>query len=132
MQIAAQLPGVKGVLLEFAARVGSLVPERQAKRPISHLVKALFMLMRDAANLSPELHTKDGRFFRLMGASERVLIFVSEEDPHYAGQIAQAMLLTHDIVDRSRRKFPPGAKGDIAWMQWASEHGITRVKASGG
>lgn len=132
MGIHPSLPTVKDVLLEFAPRISSLVPEVEPKRPVSSMVKFLFQMMREAANLSPDLHKPEGRWPELMSASERVLLFVSEEDGHYAGQLAQAMLLTHDLVGKSRERFPPGAKGDVAWMQWAAEHGITRVKEKSG
>lgn len=129
MDVCPQLPGLKDVLLETVPKLSELVPRTKPTRPVSRMVKFLFLELREAADLSPDLHKPDGRWPRLLDASSNLLLFVSENDGHYAGQIAQAMLLAHDIVEKSRKRFPPGAEGDVAWMEWAAQHGATRVKA---
>jgi len=129
MVTLTQLPVVKTLVLSFASRVGQIVPEAQPKRPVSCYLKLMFQLLKEAAGMSPGLHPEDGRWKKTLVSAERLLIYVSEEDAHYAGQLAQTMLLTHDIVEKSRKRFEPGARGDVAWMEWACGHGTTGARS---
>jgi len=115
--------------VNHAARVlGKLVPRVVPARPVSSLTKDLFDLLREAVAMHPDRFYRDQNFPRILDAAERTLVYVAELDGHYAGQLAQAFLLIHDLVAESRRRFPPDSRGDVAWLMWASRHGIAKVK----
>jgi hypothetical protein len=101
-----------------------MVPQKEARLPVSRLAEQLCSLLLRASRLAPKEFYADANYPRLVQVVGKVLVFVAEEDGHYAGQLAQAMLLVHDLVEETRREFPPGREGDIAWMHWASGHPI--------
>jgi len=119
---AAKLALVKGLINRFVPVLLKAVPKVDPQRPVSELTQRLFSMMREAMALNPERFYADGNWPRLLDAAERSLIFIADYSPHYAGQLAQAMLLIHDLVDESRVGFPVGARGDIDWLQWAAQH----------
>jgi hypothetical protein len=124
----AKLAVVKALVNNAAAMLVKAVPGTGAQRPVSRLTRRLFQMLRDAAGLAPGRFYQDKNWPRLLEALEKTLVFISEEDGHYAGQLAQAMLLIHDLVEETRRDFPRTAEGDVAWLQWASRHEVTKFK----
>jgi hypothetical protein len=78
------------------------------------------------------MHPKDfyepENFPQLLQALKQALVFIAEEDGHYAGWLAETMLLVHDLVAESRAQFPPGQEGDVAWIHWASGQPILDFK----
>jgi len=78
--------------------------------------------------MHPGRFYEDANFPRILQAAEKTLVFLAEEDGHYAGWLAMTMLLVHDIVEVTRVQFPPGQVGDVAWIAWACQHGIRDVK----
>ena len=125
---AARLALVKRAINSYVPGIINMVPRPAAKRPVSQLTRRLFGLLREAVKLHPARFYADENFPRLLDALERLLVFIAEEDAHYAGWLAEAMLLLHDLVEEERMNFPPGETGDIAFYRWASQHGIRRVK----
>jgi hypothetical protein len=94
------------------------------------LTAELFKMLREALALHPSRFYQDRNFPDLLDVVERFLVYVAEEDGHYAGWLAEAMLLVHDLVEESRRRFPAGADGDLAWLEWMSRHPIAKHKAA--
>ena len=124
---AAKLVVVKKLINRVARAALKVTPGVTPKRPVSKLVIRLFEYLREALKLHPERFYADQNFPRILEATERLLVFVAEEDGHYAGWLAEAMLLLHDIVEEERLRFPEGEAGDIAFYRWAAEHGIRKV-----
>ena len=122
------LPFIKHAVNAWAKSAVKVVPRITAKRPVGSLVKQLFGLLKKSAGMHPREYYEDRNYPRLLEALEKTLVFISEEDDHYAGHLAQAMLLVHYLVAYTRRKFPAGREGDVAWIRWASGAQITRVK----
>jgi len=125
---AAKLVLVKGLINRFVPVLLRAVPSVDPERPVSQLTRRLFGMMREAMALNPERFYEDGNWPRVLDAAERSLIFIADYSPHYAGQLAQAMLLIHDLVEETRAGFGVGALGDIAWLQWAAQHGTRGFK----
>ena len=125
---AAKLALVKRAVNSYVPGIINMVPRVEPKRPVSKLTRRLFGLLREAVKLHPERFYADKNFPRLLDALEKLLVFIAEEDGHYAGWLAEAMLLLHDIVEEERLRFPEGEAGDIAFYRWAAEHGIGKVK----
>ena len=124
MWFVDRLSWVKRLALQGVRSLGRWVPGVEAERPVSLLTKDLFKLLREALALHPAEFYGDKNFPTLLDVVERFLVYVAEEDGHYAGWLAQAMLLVHDLVDESRQGFEPGARGDVDWLVWASGHPI--------
>jgi len=114
---SAKLAFVKRLINNLAPRLLKVVPRVQPRRPVSALTLRLFAFLRMALKLHPERFHVDGNFPKLLEASERTLVFIAEMDGHYAGWLGEA-----------RGQFPPGQAGDMAFYQWASQHGILKVK----
>ena len=123
-----RLSWVKKLGLRAARMVGQWVPRVEPARPVSQLTRDIFRLLREAMAMHPARFYQDGNFPSLLDAAERFLVYVSEEDGHYAGWLAQAMLLVHDLVHESRVGFEPTTSGDLAWLEWASGHPISAYK----
>ena len=126
---AAKLILVKKLINRFTLTLLERVPDVGPKRPVSWLTHRLFRLLQRALTLHPERFYANKNFPRVLGAVERVLIFIAEEDGHYAGWLTEAMLLIHDLVEESRRHFPPGQEGDVAWYRWAAQHRTGKVSS---
>jgi hypothetical protein len=124
----AKLAVVKVLVNNAAAMLVKAVPGTGTKRPVSRLTRRLFVLLKKAADLAPPHFYADRNWLQLLEALDKTLVFISEEDGHYAGQLAQAMLLIHDLVEETRREFPRTAEGDVAWLQWAARHEVTKFK----
>ena len=125
---AARLALVKRAVNSYVPGIINMVPGVEPKRPVSKLVIRLVGLLREAVKLHPERFYADRHFPRILDAAEKTLVFIAEEDAHYAGWLAEAMLLLHDVVEEERLRFPQGETGDIAFYRWASQHGIRKVK----
>lgn len=126
----ARLAATKEILNRVTPVLLKAVPGVGPRRPVSKLTVRLFQLLRKALAMHPDRFYEDGNFPRILQAVERTLLFLAEEDGHYAGWLAQAMLLVHDLVEESRSRFPPGQAGDVLWISWACQHGIREVKAA--
>jgi len=113
------------VLLRLAPGIGP-------RRPVSLLCTRLFRMLRKALKMHPAGFYEAENFPQLLQALERSLVFIAEEDGHYAGWLAEALLLTHDLVAETRREFPPGQEGDVAWIHWASGQPILGVRKAKG
>jgi hypothetical protein len=98
---------------------------------VSRLTLRLFELLQKGLGLQDKAFYEDKNFPRLLKALEKTLIFIAEEDPHYAGWLAEAMLLCSQLVQESRRQFPPGAEGDVLWMSWAAQARVKGFKQIG-
>ena len=123
-----RLSFVKKLVLRGARMLGWWVPGVDPARPVSQLTKDLFRLLRESMRMHPVRFYQDGNFPTLLDVAERFLVYVAEEDGHYAGWLAQAMLLVHDLVAESRRRFPADAQGDLAWLEWMSGHPVAKYK----
>ena len=123
----AKLVLVKRLVNGFVPVLLKAVPEVEARRPVSVLTRRLFGLLREALKLHPERFYADRHFPRVLDAVEKALVFIGEEDGHYAGWLAEAMLLLHDVVEEERVKFPKGEVGDVAFYRWAAQHRIREV-----
>jgi hypothetical protein len=121
---------VKRMVVKAARRFVKVVPRVRPGRPVGQLVVRLFNLLRDGLELHDPDFYRDGNFPDLLMGVERVLLYLSEVDGHYAGWLAEAMLLCHDLVEESRRRFPAGADGDVAWLEWMSRHPIAKFRAA--
>ena len=119
---------VKKALNRWAKGAVRAVPGVYARKPVSKLVKRLMDLLQKGLKLHPKRFYADKNFPRLLRAVERTLIFICEEDPHYAGWLAEAMLLTAQLVQETRREFPPGAEGDRAWIAYMAQVKIAKTK----
>ena len=127
VRYAARLALVKRALNSYVPGILNMVPRVAAKRPVSQMTRRLFRLLRESVKLHPESFYADQNFPRLLDALERLLVFISEEDAHYAGWLAEALLLLHDIVEEERLKFPEGKAGDVFFYRWASRHQVSKV-----
>jgi hypothetical protein len=117
---------VKKAINGWARGAVKAVPGVFPRKPVSRLTLRLFELLQKGLGLQDKAFYEDKNFPRLLKALEKTLIFIAEEDPHYAGWLAEAMLLCSQLVQESRRQFPPGAEGDALWMSWAAQ---ARVKS---
>jgi hypothetical protein len=124
----AKLAVAKALVNNATAMLVKAVPGTGTRRPVSRLTRRLFILLKKATNLAPTHLYADKNWLQLLEALEKTLVFISEEDGHYAGQLAQAMLLIHDLVEETRREFPRTTEGDVAWLQWASRHDVIKFK----
>ena len=118
---------VKGIINRIVVKMLKVVPRVRARRPVSTLTRRLFLMLNQATLLHPTRFYADGNFPRILDAAERTLVFIAEQDGHYAGWLAEAMLLIHDLVEEERMKFPPGEAGDVAFYTWAAQHGTSKV-----
>lgn len=125
---ALKLVAVKNLINSVVPMLERLVPRTKPQRPACRLTRRLFQLLRKGLKLHPERFYADKNFPKLLRALERSLVFIAEEDGHYAGWLAESMLLVHDLVEETRPEFPPGPRGDAAWIRWASRQGITKIK----
>jgi len=120
---------VKKTINAFVPTLSAKIPEiHEPKRPASQAVRWLFTMFRESVKIHPARFYEDGNFPRLLDAVERAMIYLSEEDGHYAGWIAQAMLLIYVGVGETRAKFKLGIEGDVEWLQWMAQHPIKAVK----
>ena len=123
-----RLSWVKRLVVRGARMLGKWVPIVEPARPVSQLTKDLFRLLREAMAMHPARFYEDGNFPTLLDVAERTLVYVAEEDGHYAGWLAHAMLLVHDLVDESRVGFGSASRGDVAWLEWMSGHPVAKYK----
>lgn len=122
---------VKRGINAWAKGAVKAVPGVYARKPVSKLVKRLIGLLQKGLRLHPKEFYRDKHFPRLLRAVERTLVFICEEDPHYAGWLAEAMLLTAQLVQETRREFPPGAEGDRAWIAYMAQVRIAGTEQVG-
>jgi len=125
--MVVKLQSVKHAINMFSPVLLRLVPATDSSKPVCVLTRRLFALLRKALGEHPSRFFADKNFPQLLQALERTLIFISEEDSHYAGWQAMTMLLIHDLVEESRKQFPAGPPGDVAWIQWASSQKVAKV-----
>lgn len=128
--MSVKLAALKHAINAFSPVLLKLAPGIGPRRPVSLVCTRLFRMLRQALKLHPVGFYEAENFPQLLQALERSVVFIAEEDGHYAGWLAEAMLLVHDLVAESRVQFPPGQEGDVAWIHWASQQPITRVKAA--
>ena len=124
---ALKLEAVKHALNAFSPVLLKMVPGTGSAKPVCVLTRRLFALLRKALRLHPEAFFKDQNFPLLLQALERTLIFIGEEDSHYAGWEAMTMLLIHDLVAETRPQFGPGPAGDALWIQWAASQRVAKI-----
>jgi hypothetical protein len=122
---------VKRAINGWARGAVKAVPGVYARKPVSRLTRQLFEMLQKGLGLQDKAFYEDKNFPRLLEALEKTLIFVAEEDPHYAGWLAEAMLLCSQVVQESRREFPPGAEGDALWISWAIQAKVKGYKQIG-